>query len=421
MKFLRTGSLNFVRSVIIFSFVFSLVFLSGYWLGVKGYTAQMQSFPKAIITRSKPPSKEYVNFDLFWKVWDILESRYYDKKRIVEGKMVYGAIQGMVSAIGDPYTAFLPPDDNKLVQEDLKGNFDGIGIQIGYIGSQLAVIAPLPGSPAEEAGIKAGDLIVAIKDEAKNVDTGTFGMSIPDAVGIIRGTAGTRIKLTLLREGVTDPIEVEVTRRTIEVPSVRLSFLPLDKGGDDKSLAYIKVMKFGGETLEEWNKAVEGVLLEKETKMIVVDVRNNPGGYLQGAVDLASDFLETGDVVVIEEDSRGTKEESKVTKIGRLRNYKTVVLINKGSASASEIFAGALRDNKKVKLIGETSFGKGTIQEPQQVNGGSALHITIARWLTPSGYWVDGKGLEPDVLVRDDENTSDDEQLIKAIEQVKML
>lgn len=420
MKHVR-NNFRLIRIAIFISLFFTFVFIGGYWLGYSAYTVEFSQFPKATIDREKPISKETVDFDLFWKVWDTLESRYYDKKKIVAGKMVYGAISGMVSALGDPYTAFLPPDDNKLVQDDLRGNFDGIGIQIGYIGTQLAVIAPLPGSPAETAGVKAGDLIAVIKDVKKNIEVGTSNMTIPDAVSIIRGPAGTSVELTLIREGSTEPVVVEITRKTIDVPSVTMEFLPAEAGGSDRSVAHLKILKFGGETLDEWNEEVTNLLSERQVKYVIVDVRNNPGGYLQGAVDLASEFLDMDQTVVIEESADGAREESKVLTIGKLRNYKTVVLINKGSASASEILAGALRDNKKIKLVGDTSFGKGTIQEPQQINGGSALHITIARWLTPDGTWVNEKGLEPDVKIENKEDTTEDEQLQKAIDEVKKL
>ncbi|KKQ25950.1 MAG: Carboxyl-terminal protease [Microgenomates group bacterium GW2011_GWC1_37_12b] len=421
MQKAKYSKFKLVRNLLLFCLLFSFIFTGGYSIGRNGFIADFKSFPKATISRNVPPDKQNVDFELFWKVWDTLDLRYFDKSKLVPGKMVYGAISGMVAAVGDPYTVFLPPDGNKLVQEDLKGNFDGIGIQIGYIGTLLAVIAPLPGSPAEEAGVKPGDLIAVIKDAEKGIEVGTGGMSIPDAVGLIRGSAGTKVELTLLREGTKEPIKVEIVRKTIDVPSVTLEFKPGVSGGTDKSIAVIRVTKFGGETLSEWNEKVAEILNEADTKMIIVDVRNNPGGYLQGAVDLASEFLETGETVVIEENGKGEREESKVVRIGRLRNFKTVVLMNKGSASASEILAGALRDQKKIKLIGDTSFGKGTIQEPQQINGGSGLHITIAKWLTPKGTWVHEKGLEPDVKVEDKEDTKEDDQLQTAIDEVQKL
>jgi carboxyl-terminal processing protease len=352
-----------------------------------------------------------VDFALFWRVWDSLSAKYFDKSKLNPGKMVYGAISGMVAAIGDPYTVFLGPDENKIVQEDLNGSLEGVGIQIGYRGTQLAVIAPLPDSPAEKAGVKAGDFIIGIKDEAKDIDQGTSGMSVPDAVGMIRGRAGTKVTLTLLREATPEPIVVELVREKIDVPTLITTYV-----GAGESIAHIKLLKFGSETEREWNKAVREILRKESVKGIVLDLRNNPGGYLQSAVDVASDFLKTGTVVVREERGDGTKNEFKVEKLGLLTHMPTVVLVNEGSASASEILAGALRDIAKVKLVGQKTFGKGTIQEPLEMEGGSGLHITIARWLTPNGTWVNEKGLEPDETVEDDAATLEDEQLDKAIE-----
>lgn len=387
------------------------IFSGGYLVGIKGYKGDLESFPKVTISREVPEDKGELDFSLFWKVWDSLTASYYDPEKLIPAKMVYGAIEGMVSAVGDPYTVFLAPDKNKVVQEDLQGTFEGVGIQIGFKGNQLAVIAPLPGSPAEVVGVKAGDFIVGIKDEEKGIDRGTVGITLADAVQAIRGQAGSKVTLSLLREGVQTPIVVEITRAAIDIASVVLTFEEEDK------VAHIKLLKFGGETEAEWEEAVAEVLKKPEVKGIVLDLRNNPGGYLQGAVDIAGEFLKTGKVVVIEERA-GTKQNYEVEEVGRFLNIPLVVLVNEGSASASEILAGAIKDNKRGKVVGEVTFGKGTIQEPQQINGGAGLHITIARWLTPNGTWVDEGGLKPDIEVTDNPDTEDDEQLNEAIKQL---
>ena len=387
------------------------IFSLGYLVGVGGYKGDIKNFPRVTISREVPQDKGELDFSLFWKVWDALGASYYDKEKIIPANMVYGAIEGMVSAVGDPYTVFLPPDKNKVVQEDLQGSFEGVGIQIGFKGNQLAVIAPLPGSPAEKVGVKAGDYIVGIKDEEKGIERGTVGISLADAVQVIRGPAGSKVILSLLREGSSEVIVVEITREAIDIPSVKLSF-----EGDGK-IAHIKLLKFGGETQAEWEDAVTEVVKRPEVKGIVLDLRNNPGGYLQGAVDIAGEFLKTGKVVVIEERA-GTKNDYMVEGVGRFLNTPLVVLANGGSASASEILAGALRDNNRAKIVGETTFGKGTIQEPQQVNGGAGLHITIARWLTPDGTWVNEGGLKPDIEVKDNPDTPEDEQLQEAVKQL---
>ena len=384
------------------------IFSGGYLLGARGYKGDIQNFPKVTVNRNIPEDKGTLDFSLFWKVWDTLGSSYFDKEKLIPANMVYGAIEGMVSALGDPYTVFLPPEKNKVVQEDLKGTFEGVGIQIGFKGNQLAVIAPLPRSPAEEVGVRAGDFIMGIKDEEKGIETGTVGMSLADAVQVIRGEAGSKVTLSLLREGSSAPIVVEITRAAIDIPSVDLSFEAEGK------VAHIKLLKFGGETNAEWETAVAEILKRPEVEGIVLDVRNNPGGYLQGAVDIAGEFLKTGKVVVIEERA-GTKDNYTVENVGRFLNTPFVILVNEGSASASEILAGAIKDNKRGKIVGDVTFGKGTIQEPQQVNGGAGLHITIARWLTPNGMWVNDGGLTPDVEIEDNPETEADEQLQEAI------
>ena len=389
------------------------IFSFGYILGSKGYQASIEKEDSynVSISRELPAERKDLEFSLFWRVWETLETKYFDKDKLIPSKMIYGAIKGMVAAVGDPYTVFLPPSENKVVQEDLQGSFEGVGIQIGFKGTQLAVISPLPDSPAEKAGAKAGDFIIGIRDEGKGIDRGTGGISLPEAVQAIRGPAGSTVTLTLLREDSVEPIEIDIIRASIEVPSVTLSFV-----GENENIAHVKILKFSGETLDEWEEVVIELLINPEVAGIIMDVRNNPGGFLQGAVDLASEFLDTGALVVIEDSSDGSFEEFKVERIGRFKNQKVVILINGGSASASEIFAGALRDNEKIQLIGQTSFGKGTIQEPQQVDNGAGLHVTIARWLTPSGFWVDEGGLVPDVEVKDNPDTEEDEQLQKAID-----
>lgn len=405
-------SLIRIRKVFLAFLVIFVSFGVGYLLGFGDSKKKAQLYPKVEIERSIPNGKP-MSFSLFWRVWDTLELKYFDKEKLIPSEMVYGAIEGMVAALGDPYTAFLPPKQNQVVQDDLKGNFSGVGINIGFIGTQLAVIAPLVGTPAEEVGIKAGDFIVGIKDEAKGVDIGTFGMSLPEAVQLIRGPEGSRVTLALLRNGSEEPIIVDVIRKTIDVPSVEFSFIE-----GNESVVHVKLLKFGGETKEEWDEAVAEVLKNEKIKSIIIDLRNNTGGYLQAAVEIASDFVKADEVVVIQENSDGTKEKFESKGIPRLANYQIILLVNKGSASASEILAGALRDLKKIKVVGSVTFGKGSIQEPIQLEDGSGLHVTTARWLTPSGYWVDGKGLEPDVTLENDPKTIKDEQLLKAIELI---
>ena len=395
---------------------FLMVFAGGYLLGIKGYRAQIDAAKKIQIVRLTPPDKSDLDFSFFWKVWDSLTAKYFDKEKIDQRAMMYGAISGMVSALGDPYTVFLPPGDNKVMNEDLSGSFEGIGIQIGFKGSQLAVIAPLPDSPAQKAGLKAGDFIVGIKDEVNNVDRGTAGISLPEAVKLIRGKAGTKVALILTREGLTEPFTVEIERAKLEVPSVLLSFV-----GKDKTIAHLQLLKFGGDTSAQWEEKVSEILNNKDTKGVILDLRNNPGGYLEGAVETAGEFLPVGTLAVIEQGADGVKKEYKTQRTGRLVKIPLVVLVNGGSASAAEILTGALKDNQRAKIVGEKTFGKGSIQEPMDFENGSGLHITIAKWLTPAGVWVNDKGpasqggLDPDVKIVLDDKTKDDTQLQAAL------
>lgn len=395
------------RNIIVILIIFAGVFVGGYFLGVNGFRAEVTKSLQVKIVREAPPDKN-VDFSLFWQVWDTLSSKYFDKTKIVPSKMVYGAISGMVSALGDPYTMFLPPAQNKIVNEDLSGSFEGVGIEIGYKNMRLAVVSPLPGSPAEKAGVKAGDYIAHITDVKKGIDIDTGSISIAEAVADIRGPSGTKVTLTLVRDADPNPIVVELTRVKLNVPSVTLTWV-----GSDSNIADIRISKFGKETMGEWDKAVSQV--DAKCKGIIIDLRNNPGGYLQGAVDIASDFVPTGTTIVIQQNGDGTKDEFKSEKLPRLMNYKVVILINGGSASASEILGGALRDQRGFKIVGEKSFGKGTIQEPIEIPGGSGLHVTTSKWLTPDETWVQEKGLSPDVTEVAKDTDKSDVQLDTAI------
>lgn len=401
-----------VRKIILGLFLFVAVFTGGYCLGVQGYRAEINKTLQIKIDRTVPSDKN-VDFSLFWQVWDTLSAKYYDKGKLIPTQMIYGAITGMVSALGDPYSMFLPPTQNKVINEDLSGSFEGVGIEIGYRNTHLAVISPLPGSPSEKTGVKAGDYIIHIKDEKKGLDIDAQNLNLPEAVGYIRGPAGTKISLTLVREGNTSPIIVEITRAKLDVPSVTLTYV-----GDGKNIADIKVSRFGSETTGEWDKVINEIVGKAKVKNIIIDLRNNPGGYLQAAVDLAGDFVKNGTTVVIQQ-SADSKLEIKSDRLGRLQNYNVLILINGGSASASEILAGALRDNRGIKLVGEKSFGKGTIQEPVEIPGGSGLHVTTAKWLTPDGTWVHEKGLTPDTEIIPKDTDKEDVILQEAVNLFK--
>ncbi|MEK7064479.1 MAG: S41 family peptidase [Patescibacteria group bacterium] len=348
---------------------------------------------------------------MFWDVWSKLEANYLDKEVIDPQKMVYGAIAGMTAALDDPYTSFFPPTENTRSREDLSGEFSGVGIQLGFVDKTLAVMAPLPGNPAERAGIKAGDLILRIKDEAKSLDKDTSGINLLDAVDYIRGRKGTTVILTIYREKDDQPKDYVLVRDTINVPSVELTWV-----GKDKKAAQIKVNRFGDKTLDEWNKAVSEVIT-RGGRGVILDLRNNPGGYLQRAIDLGSEFIADG--VIVQQQGKDSTESFGVDRRGRLYGMPLVVLVNRGSASAAEILAGALQERLGVKLVGEKTFGKGTVQEVLDLAGVAGVHITIAKWNLPSGKNIHKDGITPDVVVEyvaDEKNPLKDNQLDKAIE-----
>ncbi|PIZ58457.1 hypothetical protein COY20_03660, partial [Candidatus Shapirobacteria bacterium CG_4_10_14_0_2_um_filter_40_12] len=289
--------------------------------------------------------KDRLDLRLMWQVRDVLQKKYLDKSQIKDNKMVYGAISGMVSSLGDPYTVFLPPTENKASNEDLAGEFGGVGIQLGYKDKTLAVMAPLAKTPAEKAGLKAGDLILKIKDVEKNINRDTSGISLDEAVNLIRGKVGTEVTLKMYREGVTGTFDVTLKRDSIVVPSLEME-VKTEKG---KNIVWIKLYKFSEQVYKDWPSLVDKILVEKNKNRgdfggIILDLRNNPGGFLQASVLVASDFIRDG-VVVEQAGADGQKITYRVEKgRGKLVSDKLVVLINGGSASASEILAGALRD-----------------------------------------------------------------------------
>lgn len=356
--------------------------------------------------------KATVSMNTFWEVWQLLERDYLETAEIDENKMMDGAISGMVWGLGDPYTMYLPPEDNSKAEEDLAGSFYGVGIELAYIDGVVGIIAPLSGSPGEKAGLLAGDMIIHVKDEKSGLDEDTTNWTLDDAVKHIRGPKGTPVILSIYRKSDNSNQDITVIRDEIIVESVTLEFTE----ANGKKYAHLKLAKFGERTLDEWNKAVTEITKQKDQIAgLILDLRNNPGGFFDVSIDVASDFVKNG-VVVSQKSKYNTKNYNSTGK-GRLVGIPTVVLVNKGSASASEIVAGALRDDAKIKLIGEQTFGKGTVQDRRELSNGGGLHITVGRWLTPSGNWIHEDGLKVDVEIAQDYNTAEDEVLKKAVEQ----
>ena len=356
-----------------------------------------------------------LDLTMMWKVKDRLQQMYLDKEKIDNKNMVYGAISGMVASLGDPYTVYLPPKENKSANEDLAGEFGGVGIQLGFKDKTVSVMAPLPKTPADKAGVKAGDLILRIIDKEKNVDKDTAGMALDEAVTLIRGKVGTEVTLKLFREEQKETFDVVLKRDNIVVPSLELEW----KQEGSKKVAWVKLYKFTEQLYTDWPDLVSKISEEKtkgNVAGVILDLRNNPGGYLQASVLVASDFIGEG-VIVKQQSSDGKTESYEVDKSRRkLLSDKLVVLVNGGSASASEILAGAIRDYGRGKLVGEKTFGKGTVQQPEDFSDGSGLHVTVAKWLLPKGSNIHKDGIIPDIEVKYKPEDKEDMQLKKAIE-----
>jgi len=361
-------------------------------------------------------SKSSLDFSLFWDTWDKVQQKFIDKKKIDAKKMLYGAIKGMVASLDDPYTFFLSPEENQQSKDDLSGKFEGIGAQLGLKDNRIVIIAPLKNSPAESAGVRAGDFINKVDKQS------TKNWALTQAVSKIRGPKGTKVSLNLERSGKI--FDVVITRQQINVASVELSY----ETKNNNQVAYLKINQFGDSTNDEWDNAIREIKNKwqaKQIKGMVLDLRDNPGGYLDSSVYLASEFLPQGKLIVKQESTNFYQTKNYFSmRSGMLQDIPLVTLINKGSASASEILSGALRDYKRTVLVGEKSFGKGSVQEALDLKEGAGLHVTVAKWILPNGDWINGKGIEPQIKVENiikEGNTltkQDDKQLEKAIEEV---
>ena len=346
------------------------------------------------------------DFSPFWKVWNNINDKYPNASKISDQNRIYGAISGLVGSLNDPYSVFFKPDEAKMFNEDIQGNFGGVGMEVGIKNKILTVIAPLKNTPAYKANIKSGDKILKIDDKV------TSNMSIEKAIKLIRGNVGSTVILTTFRDGDKEPREVKITRSIINIPTLDTK---LRKDG----VFEIKLYSFTANSAELFRNALKEFSLAKTDKLLL-DLRGNPGGYLDSAVSMASWFLEKGKTVVIEDYGGNLKP-----KIYRSKGYnifsnklKFVILIDGGSASASEILAGAMQDYKKALLVGGESFGKGSVQEVLKVTPKTLLKITVAKWLTPNGNSISEKGLTPDYKVpytKEDFKNKKDPQLDKAV------
>ncbi|MFA4930490.1 MAG: S41 family peptidase [Patescibacteria group bacterium] len=343
--------------------------------------------------------------ELFAKVWNTIKKDYVYQP-IDQQTAFYGALKGLVSSLGDPYSTFFDPAETKKFNSELSGSFEGIGAEIGIKNEQLTIIAPLPASPADKAGLKPGDKIIAIDKQD------TTGMSLDNGISLMRGPKNTTVVLSVIHAGEQTIEDISIKRDVINVKSVSWSMK-----NDD--IAVIEISHFNSDTTAEFNAIVKEIVLQSP-RGIVLDLRDNPGGYLDSSIDIAGQFLDHQVIVIENYGNNEKKYTSDVTAL--LKDYDVVVLVNNGSASASEILAGALQDYQRATIIGETTFGKGSVQDYEQFNDGSSLKLTVAKWLTPLGHSIDDTGIVPDIevpLTQNDYNHDLDPQLDRALELLK--
>ncbi|MBI3088681.1 MAG: S41 family peptidase [Candidatus Colwellbacteria bacterium] len=385
------------------------VTLGSYYLGFRAGIEEPKTVVVKNITDTDVPAGFNADFGIFWESWDKLKETYIEKESLDDQqKLVYGAVRGMVSALGDPNTSFFDPEESKQFSQDLSGSFGGIGAEIGTKNEQIIIIAPLKNSPAEKAGLKANDKIVKIDGKS------TEGVSVMEAVRLIRGEVDTKVSLTILRDEWRNPRDVEIVRSIVQVPTVEWSMR-------EGNIIYLELSSFSANTPFAFFQAMAGGLRQGGDGLIL-DLRNNPGGFLEVAVNLAGWFVDRGDVVVSEQFTGGDEEVFRAYGNEALKDFPVVMLMNEGSASASEILAGALRVHNGTKIVGAKSFGKGTVQQLVDLSDGSTLKVTISHWLLPDGHLIEGNGLEPDYKISitdEDLIAGKDPQLDKAIEVLK--
>ncbi len=409
-------NLGKIKTIIAALAILAVVFFAGLYVGAR---IPAENKLSGILNQAPTTSaRENVDFSEFWQAWQLVEQKYVDIDKVKRQDMVYGAISGLLKSLGDPYSVFFPPKANEEFQSQIKGAFEGVGMEIGIRKGILTVVAPLKNTPAEKAGIKSGDQILKIDDKDAT------DLSVEEAVQMIRGPKGSTVKLTIARNGDATPRIIEVTRDVINIPVLDTA---TNQNAESKNITktkipdnvfVIRLYNFSENSAESFRNALREMYSEGKNKLIL-DLRNNPGGYLESSVDIASWFLPQGNVVVTEDFGKGSQRQHRSKGYNVFKNLPMVILINQGSASASEILAGAMQDYGVAKLIGEKSFGKGSVQELVPLDSNTSLKVTIAKWLTPKGHSISGNGLTPDIEVKitpQDEVAGHDPVMDKAVE-----
>ncbi|MCP4141400.1 MAG: S41 family peptidase [Chloroflexi bacterium] len=404
LRYLLTGLAAGVFLIVVFSGGFAAGYLVKENVPTDFLSAPTAPTPAPETAAATPDELDSL-FAPFWESWQIVHDEYVDQP-VDDMALMQGAIRGMLNSLGDQHTSYMDPHEFEQANSSIEGSYDGIGAWVDSTGDYLAIVSPMPGSPAEEAGLKPGDLVIAIDGEDM---TGIDGDLV---IRRVLGEAGTKVELTIHREGETEPLIFEVTRAHIKIPSVEGELL-------EGNVGYVHIFTFGANTTSELRATLED-LLEQGAEGFVVDFRNNGGGYLTTAIEVASEFLPEDDVVLYEQYGDGRRDTHVANKGGLATDMPIILLVNEGSASASEVVAGAIQDLGRGELVGMTSFGKGSVQNWVPLNNEQgAVRVTIAKWLTPDERTIHGVGLEPDVVVEitdEDFEAELDPQLEKAIE-----
>ena len=358
-----------------------------------------------------PPDEVPEGLEIVWEAYSLLVREYVDRDKIDPEKLSEGAVQGMLEALDDRYTAYISPQTFRMEQEGFEGKFEGIGATIEQTadGKRIVIVAPLPDTPAENAGIRAGDIILAVDGED------TEGWSVIEAVNRIRGPKGTSVELLVQHLGEVEPVTITVVRGTIPLLSLQARML------QDEPYGLIHINTFTAETPRELRRALDD-LMEQDARGIVLDLRRNPGGLLNATVDVASEFLTDG-LVTYEIDGRGNRDDWRVRSGGKYPDVPLVLLVDAFSASGSEVLAGALQDHGRAAVIGTQTFGKGSVNLLRELSNGGGLYLTVAHWYTPNGRLIEGEGVGPDVVVEFERASQkdfdfEDPQLAAAVEQL---
>lgn len=359
----------------------AIFFSAGFYIGFKNVPETKKVYGLDNIKNS-----EVADFSEFWRVWNVINERHPGGSNISSEEKMWGAINGLLESLNDPYSYFFTPEEAEELKVDLSGEFFGVGMEVGMREENLVVITPLKNSPAEKAGVLPGDIILKIDDVSAQ------GFSIDRAVKMIRGEKGTTVTLTFARDRESSPIEISIVRDLVKVPTV-------DSKLQDDGIFIINLFDFSRNAEVDFAKALDEFVASKSKKLIV-DLRGNPGGFLGSSINITSWFLEEGKPIVIEKSAKGKKSNTFRSGSNFLAgDYEMIVLIDGGSASASEIMAGALQENGRAKLLGTKTFGKGSVQELISFKGGTELKMTVAEWLTPNGVSISEEGLTPDYEV----------------------